>query len=299
LTRGTWDDADVIDSPGIYGVSSFNDEETVARDVILEADTVVDVVDAVHLERDLFLTLQLLDFTDKYDPATGAPIDYASTVVLYKDGAEIDRHVVRVNDPLRYKDTTFYQAFFGSAAVMSVADASGAQIVTSRGVPLAWTTTADDRPIGSFDIPGTDFVGWIVGTLGAGDTTIAPGQMRVELYTAGTGTLVASSVVDQGKAAKVGDLTFTFEREGQFAGLNVARDPGVTLVWSGALLLFLGFVIRFMFPHKRIWGRIVGRPNGGAVLGMATLTQKDVSAGTEFEKLIQDIRAALAAPAQS
>lgn len=61
LTKGTWDGADIIDSPGIYGVSSFNDEETVARDVILEAETVVNVVDAVHLERDLFLTLQLID----------------------------------------------------------------------------------------------------------------------------------------------------------------------------------------------------------------------------------------------
>jgi ferrous iron transport protein B len=51
----------VYDTPGIYGVSSFNDEERVARDIILEADIVLNVVDAVHLERDLFLTLQLID----------------------------------------------------------------------------------------------------------------------------------------------------------------------------------------------------------------------------------------------
>ncbi|MFU8891563.1 MAG: ferrous iron transport protein B [Anaerosomatales bacterium] len=61
LTRGAFGDADVVDTPGVYGVSSFNDEERVARDVIVEADTVVNVVDAVHLERDLFLTLQLID----------------------------------------------------------------------------------------------------------------------------------------------------------------------------------------------------------------------------------------------
>jgi len=51
----------VIDTPGVYGVSSFNDEEIVARDVILSADIVVNVVDAVHLERDLFLTQQIID----------------------------------------------------------------------------------------------------------------------------------------------------------------------------------------------------------------------------------------------
>jgi ferrous iron transport protein B len=61
LTRGRFGDLDVLDTPGVYGVSSFNDEETVARDVILFAGRIVNVVDAVHLERDLFLTLQLAD----------------------------------------------------------------------------------------------------------------------------------------------------------------------------------------------------------------------------------------------
>ncbi len=61
LTRGRLDEHDIIDTPGVYGVSSFNDEETVARDIILNGDIILNVVDAVHLERDLFLTLQLVD----------------------------------------------------------------------------------------------------------------------------------------------------------------------------------------------------------------------------------------------
>ena len=61
ITRGQWEGNDIIDTPGIYGVSSFNDEEQVARDIILAADIILNVVDATHLERDLFLTRQLLD----------------------------------------------------------------------------------------------------------------------------------------------------------------------------------------------------------------------------------------------
>lgn len=61
LTSGRHGDTEVIDTPGVYGVSSFNEEETVARDVILSAGRILNVVDAVHLERDLFLTLQLAD----------------------------------------------------------------------------------------------------------------------------------------------------------------------------------------------------------------------------------------------
>lgn len=55
----------IKDTPGIYGVSTFNDEEKVARDIILYADTVINVVSAISLERDLFLTKQLIDMGKK------------------------------------------------------------------------------------------------------------------------------------------------------------------------------------------------------------------------------------------
>lgn len=61
LSHGWFNKDVVIDTPGVYGVSSFNDEERVARDVILYGDIIVNVVDTLHLERDLFLTLQIID----------------------------------------------------------------------------------------------------------------------------------------------------------------------------------------------------------------------------------------------
>ncbi len=74
----------IIDTPGIYGVSSFNDEERVARDIILEADVVINVVDAVHMERDLFVTLQLADM--------GIPMIVALNFMddAKREGLEID-----------------------------------------------------------------------------------------------------------------------------------------------------------------------------------------------------------------
>ena len=61
ISYGRYKEYVVIDTPGVYGVSSFNEEETVARDVILFGDIILNVVDAVHLDRDLFLTKQLID----------------------------------------------------------------------------------------------------------------------------------------------------------------------------------------------------------------------------------------------
>ncbi len=51
----------LVDTPGVYGVSSFNDEEIATRDYILDADIIINVVSAISLSRDLFLTKQLAD----------------------------------------------------------------------------------------------------------------------------------------------------------------------------------------------------------------------------------------------
>lgn len=54
---------DVIDLPGIYSLSAGSEDEIVARDFILsrQYDLVVSIVDAANLERNLYLTLQLIE----------------------------------------------------------------------------------------------------------------------------------------------------------------------------------------------------------------------------------------------
>lgn len=61
IKYGKYGDKYLIDTPGVYGVSSFSDEERLTRDAVLSADLVINVVDALHLERDLFLTQHIID----------------------------------------------------------------------------------------------------------------------------------------------------------------------------------------------------------------------------------------------
>ena len=53
----------VVDLPGTYSLNAFSPEEVIARDFILHEapDLVVNVVDAGNLERNLYLTVQLLE----------------------------------------------------------------------------------------------------------------------------------------------------------------------------------------------------------------------------------------------
>jgi len=65
ITKCRYKGDEVYDTPGIYGVGSFNDEEKVARDIILSADVILNIVNAINLDRDLFLTLQLIEMGKK------------------------------------------------------------------------------------------------------------------------------------------------------------------------------------------------------------------------------------------
>lgn len=54
---------DIVDLPGIYSLSPYTPEEVVSRNFILDEkpDCVIDVVDATNLERNLYLTTQLME----------------------------------------------------------------------------------------------------------------------------------------------------------------------------------------------------------------------------------------------
>lgn len=61
VIRGT--EHQVVDLPGIYSIRPYSEEEVVTRDFILKRhpDAILNIVDATNLERNLYLTLQLLD----------------------------------------------------------------------------------------------------------------------------------------------------------------------------------------------------------------------------------------------
>ena len=53
----------VVDLPGTYSLGAYSEDEVVARDFILKdkPDVVINVVDSSNIERNLYLTMQLLE----------------------------------------------------------------------------------------------------------------------------------------------------------------------------------------------------------------------------------------------
>ncbi|MCL2518093.1 MAG: ferrous iron transporter B, partial [Oscillospiraceae bacterium] len=58
-----YDDVSIVDLPGIYSLSPYTSEEIVTRDFLLKhkPDGIINIADATNIERNLYLTLQLIE----------------------------------------------------------------------------------------------------------------------------------------------------------------------------------------------------------------------------------------------
>jgi ferrous iron transport protein B len=73
VLTGSWNERTLLDAPGTYGLGEHSEEERITTGLVRRAAVVVNVVDAAHLDRDLFLTLQLAE--------SGAPMVIALNLV--------------------------------------------------------------------------------------------------------------------------------------------------------------------------------------------------------------------------
>ncbi|HSO13814.1 MAG TPA: FeoB small GTPase domain-containing protein [Anaerolineales bacterium] len=76
----------IVDLPGTYSLTAYSPEEIIARDYIIEErpDIVINVIDATNLERNLYLTVQILELD--------VPVILALNMTddLHKNGAKIN-----------------------------------------------------------------------------------------------------------------------------------------------------------------------------------------------------------------
>ena len=236
------------------------------------------------------LSIEAKSFSDTYYP-DGAPKDYSSDLILYKNGVKVDQQIVQVNHPLSWDGVSFYQSFFGVAAAMQVKDAAG-KIIYKQAVPLVWGSKDGQNSIGQFDLKAKGLSVYVVGAAsGKTDPNIKAGQMQLEITQDGKEAPIATEVVSQGTPATIAGLTYTFERTRQFTGLIVAKDPGAMFVWVGSTLLIIGLFMVFFFPHRRVWVRIRKTSGGSEVLCASTL-KRDVAFEPKFHQLVTDIQLA-------
>ena len=187
---------------------------------------------------------------------SGAPKEFRSILTILENGKPVPGYSkikVIVNEPLTYKGITFYQSSYGPASEGS----EHIMTVTSRkgGAPEKFTT-AEGNTVTLKD--GTTFK-----VLEATQEVrqFAPGfsgpAARVEVTRKGAApqVFIVFKNYPEVNAQRGDDVIFGYEGSNakQFTGLQVAKDPGVWVVWLGCTLMVVGIFIAFFMSHKRIW----------------------------------------------
>lgn len=126
-----------------------------------------------------------------------------------------------------------------------------------EGVPSA---VADGIPVpesgsgtGLFELTN---VAYGTSDTSAGDYTDETGGARGEPTLTIIGLQPEAITLRAGESARIGEYEYTFERQAEFAGIEVSRDRSDRLVWIGAIAIVIGLAITFWVPRRRLWAKI-------------------------------------------
>lgn len=187
--------------------------------------------------------------------AAGAPLDYRTTIAVYRKGDQIARKEITVNDPLAVDGWVFHENFFGPAVEIDVRDETGLTLYS--GAVLLDGNLAG-KPEGLLAVPGTDVSLELI--LGKGDGGV--GELTVIGARQPTGDQEGPQVIF-GAVLNTGDgwwapdpgIGVEFRKPSSYIGLIAKRDPGRGFIWLGAVLLVAGLSVSLLRPRRRVWAR--------------------------------------------
>jgi cytochrome c biogenesis protein len=195
----------------------------------------------------------------------GRPKEFSSDLVVLENGQEVLKKTIEVNDPLTYKGLTFYQASYGPAGdpvyqfrVKNRATGETVDVMGQQGRHLPLPGGAALIPMGYAE-SYQNFGPAAQVSLDSGD------------HKHGTPFIVFQNY-PQFDEKRGGDFAITLlgVQQSFYTGLQVAKDPGVWVVWLGCLLMVLGSCSAFFLSHRRIWVSIQPLEKGvGVKLGGA------------------------------
>jgi len=254
---------------------------------IPEGDAITKVpVRGGTLIQDLGFTVRCNAFSLETYPS-GQPKAYKSDLSVIEGGREVVRKTIVVNDPLQYKGIWFYQSSYGQAGGVT------AQVTVARkdGTPVNTLALAANEPIpieGYGIVRGVNYSENFQGMGPALQVVVEkPGQPAASFW-----LVQGRPDLDRQRADS---LTFFFGglSSKMFTGLQVAKDPGVNIVWLGCALMVIGLIMAFFLSHQRVWVRLAQGTDGRVEVVLAgSASRNRLAFEKRFERLQTGVKAA-------
>lgn len=233
---------------------------------------------------DLGFEVRCVDFRLK-TYVDGAPMEFESDLAIFDPpGSEkpVVQKTIRVNDPLSYKGFTLYQASYQpmpSEESVHLGIAPHGKEQQRVQVAVGKTLTMSD---GTRIVPQEIFRDYA----GLGE---ALQIQMIEPEKAATNFLIFRQYPDFDPLVRRGnwDLTF-FGTDQKFAtGVSVGNVPGISFVFFGFIVMFVGLYMAFVMNHRRYFARIKPMPEGDYEVWMAGQARRHLYAFQDEYKVIE------------
>lgn len=229
----------IILAGAIWGaMTGFVAQEMVPSGESFQIRNIIDAgpLAAPQIPKDL--ALKVNRFWIDYTPTGSIDQFYSDISALDRQGQEVKRKTIFVNQPFRYRGVTFYQTDWGIAAIRI-------QFNNSPVLQLpmaALNTNGNGRLWGTWIPTKTD--------LSEGVSLLAKDLQGTLLIYDAKGQLV--DTLRAGMATTVNGVTLRIVEVVGSTGLQIKADPGIPIVYAGFGLLMLGVVMSYV-SHSQIW----------------------------------------------
>ena len=256
---------------------------------IYEGETLARVETRTGQIKNLDFLVKCNAFTADFYP-NGMPKDYISDLSVIKEGKEVVRKNIRVNDPLSFQGITFYQSSYGSlpqGAQLEVRNQDG----SLRGVIDAPLSQRIEVPGLKEQVEVADYQEHFH----LPDGSEAGAAVGVNIYPEngqpfGIWLLAKDPDYDKMRRGPYYLLVKELKLK-KYTGLQVNKDPGEWFVWLGSLLLIGGIMVAFFMSHKKLWVCLSRDKKGRTELTIGGTTNKNRAVFVrEVQGIIQSLK---------
>jgi cytochrome c biogenesis protein len=238
--------------------------------------------------------MHLLDFEIKcedfsvsfYD--SGTPKEFRSSLVIIENEKPVLKKDIIVNDPLRYKGINIFQSSYGTLAPREVTLNFTIRETGMEYKEKAVINKPVDIPegLGTFIIKdyssSADFKGHNIGEAFMGILTEKTGNP--------VNILLPLRFPSFDKMRKGGVVIAVANYNPRYyTGLQVTKDPGVWVVYSGFILIIIGCFITFFMSHQRLCIEVTGKGKESRVMVSGTSNKNKMGMQRKIEILSEKL----------